>query len=322
MKQIAFQTVLIILAASFNAPADNPAQGVNSTMNLRARIEASPRLPFHCEPFLAKPPEAGWQSGAVSGVAVGKNGNLYEIQRGENSAPVLVLDSTGRVLDSWGKGNYTLPHSIRLDARGRVWTVDAASSTIIEYSPAGRQLMTIHVGGQPKNGSAFDGTTDIAFGKDGHLFIADGYGNARILEYTSDGKKIREWGQPGSGAGDFHLPHSIQIGKGTVYVADRENGRIEKFSLNGNYLGLIPNLGRIYSIRLIGDLIWVSMGALEQPPGAAGGWIIKLNSRTGEILGHLDIPEPRGGHSLDLSPSGEPIVTLGNGLLWCKADSY
>ncbi len=276
-------------------------------------------LPLHCENFAAKSAAAGWQTGAVSGVAIGKDGNIFEIQRGDKSAPVLVLDPEGNILRSWGAGNYTIPHSIRLDRDGNVWTVDAGSSTIIKYSPAGQRLMTIHVGGQPNNGSPFNGTTDLGFGPDGHVFITDGYGNARVLEYTSGGKRIREWGKPGSGPGEFNLPHSIQIDRGTIYVADRENGRIEMFNLSGHYLGQFANLGRIYSIRVRGDAIWASMGPMDEPPGGAGGWLVRLDRRTGELLGHIDVAETRAGHALDVSDSGEPMITLGDALLRCRS---
>ena len=99
------------------------------------------------------------------------------------------------------------------------WTL--VLSVIIKYSPLGEKLMTITVGERPDNGSPFDGTTDIAFGPNGRLYITDGYGNARILEYTPDGTRVKQWGKPGTGPGEFSLPHAIQIDeKGTVYVAD------------------------------------------------------------------------------------------------------
>ena len=73
----------------------------------------------------------------------------------------------------------------------------------------------------------FCSTTDIAFAPNGHLFISDGYANARILEYTPDGKKVREWRSRGTRPGQFYIPHSIQIDENNIiYVADRENGRI------------------------------------------------------------------------------------------------
>ncbi len=289
-----------------------------ATAELRARIEASPTLPFTGVHFAAQPPGNGWESGSVSGVAVDSQGTIYEIQRGEKADPIVVLDLHGKVLRSWGKGDYKIPHSIRIDPVGNVWTVDAAASTVIKYSPLGKKMMTITVGEQPDNGSPFDGTTDVGFGPNGRIFITDGYGNARDLEYTVEGKRVKQWGKLGPAPGEFNLPHAIQIdGQGTIYVADRENGRIQKFDLNGNFLGEIDHLGRTYSLKLTNGALWASMGPFDQPPGAPG-WVVKLDPRTGKILGYLDIPEERGGHALELTPSGEPLITLGNELLWFK----
>jgi 6-bladed beta-propeller len=288
---------------------------------LHVRIEATPELHFQVVPLAAKPSSPDWESGGVSWVAVDDKGNIYEIQRGDKADPVLVLDRQGNVLLSWGKGDYKIPHSIRVDRAGNIWTVDAASSTVIKYSPRGRKLMTINVGGQPDNGSPFNGTTDIAFGPNGRLFITDGYGNARILEYSAKGRKVKEWGRRGAGPGEFNLPHAIQIDeKGTIYVADRENGRIEKFDIDGNFLGEIPHLGRIYSLKLAGGILWAGMEPFNQDPGSGSGWVVKLDRNTGDMLGHVDIPEARSGHSIELMPSGEPLITSGNELLWFKAN--
>jgi 6-bladed beta-propeller len=304
------------LLAQTASQGDKSAQ---AAADLRARIEASPKLPFHGVTFAARPPAAGWESGFVSWVAVGANGDIYEIQRGERADPVLVLDRDGQVLRSWGKGDYKIPHSIRIDPAGNVWTVDAAASVVIKHSPIGEKLMTIVVGEQPQTRSAFNGTTDIAFGPHGRLFITDGYGNARVLEYTPDGKRVKQWGRPGTGPGEFHLPHAIQIDeKGTVYVADRENGRIEKFDLDGRYLGEISHLGRTYSLKLAGDTLWAGMQPLNEPTGSAG-WVVKLDCKSGKFLGHLDVAGQHGLHSVEQMPSGEPVTNLGNEVLWFKA---
>lgn len=290
----------------------------NSEANLVARVQASAILPFHGVHFAIRPPRPGWQCGMVSAVAIAGDGLVYEIQRGANAEPVLVTDGDGKLLRSWGKGHYQIPHSIRLDPAGNVWTVDASSSTIIKYSPHGKKLLTIHVAEQPKSNSLFNGTTDLAFAPNGHLFISDGYSNARILEYTADGHRLKQWGSPGTGPGEFHLPHAIQIdGDGTLYVADRENGRIEELDPDGRYRGEISGLGRVYSIKLAADALWAAIQPLDQPPGSPG-WIVKLDRATGQILGHLNVPETLGLHSLEVSPAGEPVVSLGNELLWFR----
>jgi DNA-binding beta-propeller fold protein YncE len=306
------------LAAQTTLEAQSEAKA--RAAELESRIEASPTLPFTGTTFAAKPPGAGWESGMVSWLALDDaRGLIYELQRGDKADPVLVLDRGGKVLRSWGKGNYKIPHSIRVDPAGNVWTVDAAASVVIKYSSGGEKLMTISVGEQPQTSSAFNGTTDVAFGPNGRIFITDGYGNARVLEYSPDGKRVREWGKPGTGPGEFKLPHSIQIDEnGVVYVADRENGRIQKFDLDGHFLGEIPGLGRTYSLKLIGHVIWAGMQQLNEPTGAPG-WVVKLDRDTGKMLGHLNVPEKGGLHSMEQTPSGEPITTLANQLVWFRA---
>lgn len=315
-----FLFVLLNLAFALQVSGQTNSRP-DGTTSLSARIEASPKLPFHAVRFAAHPPTPGWQSGAVSSAAIAPDGTVYEIQRGDKAQPILVLDRSGKVLRAWGTGDFIIPHTIRLDSGGNVWTVDAASSRIIEYSPLGKKLLTIPVGEQPQNGSQFNGATDIAFASNGHIFITDGYGNARVLEYSPTGKRLRQWGRRGSGPGDFNLPHSIQIDdQGTIYIADRENGRIEEFDLNGNYLSEIPHLGRIYSIKLHGNAIWATTEPFNQEPGSGNGWLVKLDRQTGNILGHFNVPEARAGHSIDVTSIGEPIITAGNELLWFKAD--
>jgi hypothetical protein len=286
-----------------------------TTADLVRRIESTQALPFHAEHIAAQSEAPDFKSGLVSSVAVGRDGLIYELQRGDKAAPILVVGQSGQVVRSWGDGDFKLPHSIRVDPAGNVWTVDAFSSVAIKYSPMGRKLLTIHIGGQPKIDGPFSGATDIAVAPNGHLFVADGYGNARVLEYSGEGHRLRQWGKTGDGPGEFHLPHSIQISpEGVIYVADRENGRIEEFDLTGKYLGQIPNLGRIYSLKLEGDFLWAGTQPLGLNPGSPG-WLIKLDRHSGEIVGHLNVPETFGLHSIDLTSAGEPVTSLGNQIL-------
>src|ERR1700685_1593645 len=69
-----------------------------SAADLRARIEASPKLPFRGVPFTAQAPNVGWASGLVSWVAIDSKGLIYEIQRGDRADPVLLLDEAGKLL--------------------------------------------------------------------------------------------------------------------------------------------------------------------------------------------------------------------------------
>ena len=107
----------------------------------------------------------------VSSTAVDARGDIYLLQRGANADPVIVVDKQGRILRSWGKGLYKIPHSIRVDPAGNIWTVDAASSMVYKFSREGKKLLEIDVGGLPTAPkSPFCGTTDIAFAPAGRIF--------------------------------------------------------------------------------------------------------------------------------------------------------
>jgi hypothetical protein len=303
-------------------PAETEARD-DKTAKLRALIEASPKLQLEQTDLLIELPK-GQELGMVSWLARdAKTGVTWLIQRGDKADPVIAVDKGGRVLRSFGKGLYKIPHAIRLDPEGNVWTVDAGSSTVIKFSPKGKKLLEIDVGGQPEPAiSPFRGTTDVAFAPKGRIFISDGYANARILEYTADGKKVREWGGAGAGPGQFHLPHSIVADENDIlYVADRENGRIEKFDLDGKFLGEISNLGRTYSLKLgANGTLWAGMQPLNEPPGAPG-WVVKLDRRTGKILGYVPVSERAGLHSVEDAGESQPMTDVGNRVVWYKRRS-
>jgi hypothetical protein len=318
MTKFAIGLISLALMAQ-NPVAQNPdnAAKAQATARLRVLLDAAPRAILHSAELPVHAPSEGWELGMISWVDVDRQGNIYLLQRGEKADPVVVIDREGRVLRSWGKGLYKIPHSIRIDPAGNVWTTDAESSTILKFTPEGQKLLEIEVGEQPPVGrSHFVGTTDIAFGPHGRLYIADGYGNARVLEYTPDGKRVRQWGTAGSAPGQFRLPHGIAIDRDNiVYVADRENGRVQKFDLDGKFLGEWP-LGRTYSVRASGGTIWASMQPIDTPVPSPG-WIVKLDRKTGKVLGSV---ESNGIHSLTVTNHEEILtgVTSQNKLLWFR----
>lgn len=274
---------------------------------LREIVKQAPKLPLQSGALDVTPPSPGWALGMVSWVAAGPDGLIYLLQRGEDADPVIVVDRNGTIVRSWGKGLYTTPHAIRIDPQGNVWTTDAASSMVYKFSPQGSKLLEIEVGGQPTPCGRFCSTTDVAFSPDGQIFIADGYRNARILEYTPQGTRVREWGTAGTGPGQFRLPHSIQIdGNGVIYVADRENGRIQRFDLEGRYQGEWSQYGKTFGLTLDGDAIWLS--SIPRGPNSVPGWLIKVDRRSGNVLGTVD---SEGNHGMDVVPNGELLSAPG-----------
>jgi sugar lactone lactonase YvrE len=322
-----FRTLLIALIClplfGQRGPTFTPAEieaRAQAAAKLRAMIEASPKLPLEQTDLVVTLPP-GQELGMVSWIARDpKTEVTWLIQRGDKTDPIVAVDKNGRVLHSFGKGLYKIPHAIRLDPQGDVWTVDAGSSTVIKFSPEGEKLLQIDVGGQPETArSAFRGTTDITFAPKGRIFISDGYANARILEYTAEGKKVREWGSAGTGPGQFHLPHSIVVDENNIlYVADRENGRIEKFDLDGKLVGEIPNLGRTYSLKLgAKGTLWAGMQPLNEGTGAPG-WVVKLDRKTGRVLGYVPVTDKGGLHSVEDAGKGQPMTVVSSKVVWFK----
>jgi hypothetical protein len=295
-------------------PSLSPEQRAD-TEALRALTNSVPLLPVERIELKVNPPMT---LEGYSAAAADKRGNIYVIHRpaDPNADPVIVLDAKGNLLRSWGKGMYTMPHSIRIDPQGNVWTVDARTSVIFKFTPEGKKLLEISVGDIPDASLAFCGATDVTFATNGHIYVSDGYCNARFLEYSADGKKLREWGKIATvplkafrdrpdrtGPGEFALPHDISMGRdGILYVADRENGRLQWFDKDGKYLGEKKFGGQVYSVAHSpsGDL-YVGTHPRDVPNLAAGdSFIFKFDPKSGKILGKIEATA----HQLSVAPDG------------------
>jgi len=291
-----------------------------NTRLLLERVASAPPLQLHGELLALEGPHKDWKISMPSSVAVGPKGVLYVLHRGADADPVVAFDAQGQVLRSWGEGLYAIPHSIRVDPAGNVWTVDSGSSQVYKFSPEGKQLLHIDVGEMPEKEGPFRGTSDIAFAPDGNLIIADGYGNSRILEYTADGRRVREFGKAGTGPGEFRLPHAVAIDeRNIIYVGDRENGRVQRFSREGEYIDEWDGLGKAYSLQLDGGSIWMGSQRVDQRNGSPG-WIFRLDRDSGKVLGFV---ESAGVHSIAVTSAGEP-VTVGRPekVLWFHAREW
>jgi sugar lactone lactonase YvrE len=308
----------VLLCAGVALAQGNPVKA-EKTAALEARLATTPVLALVGSDVPMMLPD-GVELGMVSWMAYDAKAQVtWVLQRGDKIDPVLAFDAGGKIVHSFGKGMFTIPHSIRLDTVGNVWTVDAGSSKVMKFSPEGKLLMTIDVGGMPERKNGFAGATDIAFGPKGTVFVADGYGNARVLEYAADGSKVKEWGSAGVGPGEFHLPHSIAMGKDVMYVADRENGRIERFDLDGKYLGEFATDGRTYSIRLGKDgALWAGINPLDAPTSDPG-WLVKIDAKTGKFLGYVAVDEKTCLHSVDVDGDGFPMTDVGSRVVRFKS---
>ena len=234
----------------------------------------------------------------ISAVSIDRQGNIHVLHRPAAGDPVVVLDPTGRFLRSWGAGMFNIPHGIRIDPAGNVWTVDSNTSTVYKFTPEGALLLEVQID-LPESERGFCGAADIAFTANDGVLVADGYCNGRVIELDADGRQVSEWGSRGTGPGQFVVAHSVAVGpQGIVYVADRENGRLQSFDQDGQFLALWEYARQLYSVAFSpsGDLyISVSLGG--DPEEA---YVIKIDPANGEILGRMD----GYGHEMAFSPDG------------------
>lgn len=152
---------------------------------------------------------------------------------------ILMLDrETGKILNSWGANFFIMPHGLTVDKENNVWVTDVALHQIFKFNHQGKLLMKLGVAKTPGNDSMhFNLPTDIAVGNDGSFYVSDGYGNSRVIKFSKEGKYIFEWGKKGNKPGEFNTPHGIDLDlSGNIYVADRDNNRIQKFDKNGIFL--------------------------------------------------------------------------------------
>ncbi len=260
-----------------------------STEKLRALIKTIPPLPAERVDIKVDPRV---KLEGISSIAADKAGNIYVLHRPTtpDGDPVVVLDSTGKLIRSWGRGMYKTPHGIRIDAEGNVWTVDANTSDVYKFTAEGKKLLEIKVGGVPDPKREFCGATDVAFAPNGSVYIGDGYCNGRVLEYKADGTKVKEWGKRGTGPGEFNNVHGIAVGPdGNLYVADRENGRLQWFDLNGKFLGERHLGGQFYNITFDAK---GNMYAATHSKGVSLDEefnLLKFDFKSGRILGKIDV---------------------------------
>lgn len=197
--------------------------------------------------YWAKLP-AGWSLGEVAGVAVDHDDNVYVFSRG-TAHPMMVFDRQGKFLRSWGEGGvFVNPHAVAFGPDGCLYCTDDGNHTVRKFSTTGKMLLEIGTPNQPAgrfSGKPFHRCTHTALSPQGDIFVSDGYGNARVHKYSPDGTLLMSWGESGTGVGEFNIPHNITADPdGWVYVADRENHRVQVFDQNGRYQTQWHNLHR------------------------------------------------------------------------------
>jgi peptidylglycine monooxygenase len=181
--------------------------------------------------------------GVVSNVAIDASGRVRVWHRGVK--PLVTLDDKGAPVESWGEGVARDPHGMFAVADGSMWLVDRGSHEVFCLGSDGKITRRIGTRDRPALEAPFSNPADVAISPRGEIFVADGYANSRVHRFSPTGEHILSWGGPGSLAGQFRVPHGIWIDSDeTVYVADRENNRVQLFTTGGIFIDEWPDFYR------------------------------------------------------------------------------
>jgi len=258
--------------------------------------------------WVTLPDDRQW--GSTAGVDIGPEGQIWAYDRCGGIAlaggcedslvdPILKIDRfSGEVLMSFGAGLFVRPHGIHVDGEGNVWVTDSLGNEtgtkghqVFKFSPRGEVLMTLGTAGQPGNGPGqLNGPCDVHVAPNGDIFVADGHdgqndtppdgATGRILKFDSEGNFLMEWGEIGSGEGQFRTPHALEMdSQGRLFVADRGNHRIEIFDQQGNRLDSYYQFGRVSGLFIDDEDNLYAIDS-ESNPARNPGW------RTGIRIGH------------------------------------
>lgn len=168
---------------------------------------------------------------------------------------ILTFDhESGKMIKAWGANHFIMPHGLTVDRENNVWVTDVGLQQVFKFSHDGKLLLRLGAAKEAGNDSShFNLPTDVAVASDGSFYVSDGYGNSRVIKFSKEGKYLFEWGSKGSKPGQFNTPHGIDVdAQGNVYVADRENNRLQKFDANGKFISSWNNnkADQLYSLAV------------------------------------------------------------------------
>ncbi len=247
---------------------------------------------------------SGFTHRDVCGVTVDSKDRVYLVTRGD--ARVIVYEADGTFVKSWGEDTFTeRTHGVCIDADDNVYVADDGDHTVRKFTPEGKELMVLGTANKPsdtgydgsnmmtitKGAGPFNRPTGVSLAPNGDIYVSDGYGNAQVHHFSADGKLVRSWGEPGNKPGQFYLPHDVCVtADERVLVADRENDRIQIFTLAGEFVDQWTHVQRPTGIscdpkgNIYVSSLWWRVGQKSQVHG----------ERKQDLPGHVSVLDNEG----------------------------
>ena len=235
--------------------------------------ESAPALDYVVAPKAFTLPD-GQTMGAPASVAFDGNGHLYVLTRGDQA--FFEFDADGTFVRAFGDKLFTRAHGLRIDREGNLWATDVGGHVVVKLNREGQPLLTLGTRGEAGEWNEANGSrklnqpTDVAIAANGDIFVTQGHtpgpsGDARVLKFGADGAFIKSWGGKGAGPGQFQVAHGIDIdAQGRLWVADRENQRIQVFEPDGTYVREIEYKGLPCSLDIGREYIYMVNGFAGQ----------------------------------------------------------
>ena len=266
MKPLYTSCFVALISLANALPQGPPPQHLSrAQLNSKAKAENVPEIPYTSVPNLLKLPPNLYLGEGI-GVATNSKGHIFVYTR-SGETHLMEFDSKGQLLREIGEGLYgfLFAHAVRVDAQDNIWAVDEGSNMVIKFNPEGRVAMLLgrrpesldgllptpaaNAPTPPAKPYEFSRPTDVTWDPEGNIFVADGYGNSRVVKYDKNGRFIASAGRKGSEPGKLNLPHSITSdAEGNIYVADRSNRRIEVFDKDLKFKAIYDQVGMPWAV--------------------------------------------------------------------------
>jgi sugar lactone lactonase YvrE len=296
-----------ILLASASAVAQRPSDPALMVP------QTAPLLEYVAVPNPIPVP-AGTTMGAAAAVAFDSKGHLFVLTRGAQA--FFEFDPNGTFIRAFGEGLFTRSHGLRIDTDGNLWATDVGGHVVVKLNPQGQVLLTLGTKGEAgewneaNQSHRLNQPNDVAIARSGDIFVVQGHtpgamGDPRVLKFDKSGKFIRSWGGKGKGPGQFDVAHGIAIdAKGLLWVADRENQRIQIFDADGKYIRELKYAGLPCSLAIGDQYIYMVNGFAGQLLRLdLQGKVLAATGKVGTGVGEFGEA-----HFVAVSPKGEIYV--------------